>query len=265
MKLLIVFLLFAIQASAQTIHFPLKASDNKKYIVDQENKPVFLNGCASWRLGYAVTYAAAKKYLTDRKAKGYNTLIVEISPDMPGANKGNVPNVYGDSIFHNADVSLPNEKFFSHTDSILKLCADMNFAVLLSPLYLGCCKDGWVEIIQQQPNTVQKCYDYGKWVATRYNHLSNIIWMSGGDEYATAAINKEGTSGVLYMPTYRTVSVNMARFRAAVTVKWLDPSSGKYTTLPTKYPNKGVVYLTPPSKMNSKGFDDWVLVVNCIL
>ncbi len=46
---------------------------------------------------------------------------------------------------------------FLHVDSILATVHDLNFAVLLAPLYLGCCHDGWIEILEKEPNTVEKC------------------------------------------------------------------------------------------------------------
>lgn len=422
----------------QQLAFPLKASENRKYIVDANNKPVFLKGCATWRIGYNVSIKEVRHFLEDRKAKDYNTLLVQISPDYNGG--GNVPNVYGERIFHNANVSKPNEKFFSHVDSVLQVCSDMNFAVILFPLYLGCCRDGWLEILQQQPNNVQKVYNYAKWVTNRYKKFPNLIWASGGDhhetpesiafakgvsevdnthlhlyhtgpgststerlldaewltlsatytyfpamdhnfsgyphvytqlyeesirnrripfimfesayeyergettqilrrqaywsllggasghifgnrdlwrmnenwanamntpgnesmiifhsflknipwnqlqpdwmhsvfpsgrgtfnptkypggeDYATAAFTAEGTLGIIYLPTYRTVSVNLERFKGPVQVEWFDPSTGTYSAS-RRFKNSGVAYLDPPSKLNGKGFEDWVLVV----
>lgn len=185
MKKILIPLLLLAQVHAQNIAFPLKASADKHYLTDQNNTPVFLTGCAAWRLGYNVTVDEARDFLTDRKAKGFNALIVEISPDNGTGNGGDAPDVNNEHCFINNDVGRPNGKFFAHADSILQLCNDMQFAVVLFPLYMGCCHDGWLEILQQSPNTPQKCYDYGCWVAARYKHLPNIIWGSGGDHNET--------------------------------------------------------------------------------
>ena len=438
MKLILCFLFLSLtNCYAQQLAFPLKASENKKYIVDANNKPVFLKGCATWRIGYNVSIKEVRQFLADRKMKDYNTLLVQISPDYDGG--GNVPNVYGERLFHGADVSKPNEKFFLHVDSVLQVCNEMNFAVILFPLYLGCCHDGWLEILQQKPNDIQKIYNYGKWVANRYRKFPNLIWASGGDrhetpeslsfakgvaetdnthlhlyhtragststerlpdekwltlsatytyfpardqnftgphvytqlyeegvrnhtiphimfestyeyergettqmlrrqaywsvlggssghlfgnrdlwrmnknwpnavntpgnesmvifhsfvnsipwyqlqpdwmhtlfpsgrgtfnsgkypggeDYATGAFTPDGALGIIYLPTYRTVSVNLARFKGPVKAQWFDPSNGTYSSS-TTFKNSGVAYLDPPSKLNGKGFDDWVLIV----
>ena len=433
-------LLIAIaEVSAQAVVFPLKASENKRYIVDSRNNPVFLKGSATWRIGYNVSLKEVKQFLEDGKSKGYNAIIVEISPDFEGG--GNVPNVYGERIFVDKDVSKPNEKFFSHVDSVLQISSEMNFSVVLFPLYLGCCKDGWLEILQEKQNDLAKIQGYGKWVALRYKKFQNIIWASGGDhnetpealafakgiaeadqshlhmyhtwpantsaerlpdaswltlsatytyfpamedkfnrnyhvyaqlyhegirnrtmpyfmfesayeyergettqflrrqaywsllggatghffgnrdiwrmnkewrsalntpggqsmqifhafinsipwhtmqpdwmhsffpsgrgnfnagtgpggeDYATGAFASDGTLGVLYLPTYRTVSVNLNRFNGPVAARWFDPTTGLYVDVKKEMKNTGVVYLEPPAKLNGGGFDDWVLMV----
>lgn len=436
-KLLFSCLLFSV-ANGQPLSFPLKASADKHYIVDQQEHPVFLAGCASWRLGYNVRYNEVRQFLQERKSKGFNSLIIEITPDNGSGNRGNTPNIYGEYCFVDKDISKPNEKFFAHADSVLQLCSDMNFAVMLFPLYLGCCNDGWLEILREQPNSVQKCNEYGRWVANRYKHFTNIIWASGGDhnetpesiafaegvaaidtthlhtyhtnpaftsterlpdakwltlsciytyfpdmnideyhvygqiyhekernkrmpyimsesayeyernentqvirrqaywallsgagghffgnrdlwmmndkwkdalntpgnmsmqvfhsfvqnirwydlqpdwqhlvfisgrgtfnggtqpggeDYATAAISKDGLTGIIYMPTVRKIAVNMERFNSYMRASWFDPSDGRYREAGAGLANKGIQYFTPPLARNNQGFEDWVLVL----
>ena len=145
MKWTLLLLLLFTEANAQKISFPLKASSNKRYLTDERGKPVFLNGCASWRLSYAVPYSEAKLFLERIKTMGFNALIIEITPDNGNNNGGNAPNIHGDYCFINKDISQPNAAFFAHADSVLRLCNEMNFVVVLFPLYLGCCRDGWLE------------------------------------------------------------------------------------------------------------------------
>ena len=89
----------------------------------------------------------------------------------------------------------------------------------------------------------------------------NSTQYPGGEDYATAAITSDRKMALLYMPTYRTVCVNLRRFSGEVIARWFDPSSGKYLDDKKTYPNDGVAYLTPPVRNNEKGFDDWVLIV----
>ncbi len=169
---------------AQQINFPVKTSANKKHLVDQNNKPLFLKGCATWRLGYAVTLDQAKTFLKDRRRNGFNSVMIQIIPGIDKLKDINTGIANRPNAFFENDLSRPNETFFKHFDSVLNLCNEMNMAVFFAPLYLGCCQDGWLEIIQQYKDGEQKCREYGRWIANRYKQLPNLIWVSGGDHNA---------------------------------------------------------------------------------
>jgi len=183
MKYFFLLLLFAAPFTihAQTISFPLQASADKKYLIDQSGNPVFLNGCASWHLPFTLNYADAKKFLLNRKSRNFNTIMIHIVPYSKQLITGTEKTPVGIPAFTDEDISKPNEAFFTHLDSLLELCNQLNMAVMIAPLYLGCCQDGWLEIIQQYKNSEEKCRQYGVWFAKRYKHLPNLIWLSGGD------------------------------------------------------------------------------------
>jgi len=172
---------FSALTSFSQFKFPLKASEDKKYLVEQNGKPFFLNGCSLWRMPYAITYEEVKFLLEDRKKNNFNAIEIMISPDVKPyqINPDTMP--IGHNAFFDNDVNKPNEEYFRHVDSVLELCNQMNIVVVLAPLYLGCCKDGWLEIIQQYKDGESKCREYGKWFANRYKHLPNLIWLNGGD------------------------------------------------------------------------------------
>ena len=121
-KLSLFCLLLYVQSGGQSISFPLKASTNKKFLIDQNSRPVFLKGCASWRLGYNVMYDDAKKFLADRKAKGFNSLIIEISPDN-GANNRAMPPIFMANIVLSIKISVNQTKSFLHMQIVCFNCA----------------------------------------------------------------------------------------------------------------------------------------------
>jgi hypothetical protein len=80
------------------------------------------------------------------------------------------------------------------------------------------------------------------------------------DTYLTAGITPDGTLGVVYMPTARSISVNMALFSGPVTVQWFDPSDNVYTpVLGSPFANSGSQVFTPIGP-DSDGNGDWVLL-----
>src|SRR5271165_2126876 len=80
------------------------------------------------------------------------------------------------------------------------------------------------------------------------------------DTYVAASITADGTLAVVYMPTSRTISVNMGRFVGSTIIKWYDPSNGTYIAVAgSPFANTGNEQFTPPGT-TSDGQGDWVLV-----
>lgn len=58
--------------------FPLKVSADQRYLVDLNKNPFLLIGDSPWSLIVEPTPAQAERYLDDRKAKGFNALLVNL-------------------------------------------------------------------------------------------------------------------------------------------------------------------------------------------
>jgi hypothetical protein len=78
-------------------------------------------------------------------------------------------------------------------------------------------------------------------------------------DYCTAAKTPDGTVAVAYLPTSRTITVNMAGLKVRAHAKWFDPTTGAYTSVPGgPFANSGTREFTPPVK---NGDVDWVLLL----
>jgi hypothetical protein len=81
------------------------------------------------------------------------------------------------------------------------------------------------------------------------------------NDYATAAYTPDGRLVMAYMPTLRTVTVDMSQLTGSVTARWYDPSSGSYVQIPgSPFTNSGTLTFMPPGN-NIGGGSDWVLVL----
>jgi hypothetical protein len=80
------------------------------------------------------------------------------------------------------------------------------------------------------------------------------------NNYVSAAIDPDGTTGVAYLPQASTITVDMAEMSGTVTARWYDPTTGQYTTIGT-FPNSGTQQFTSPGPHPSDGYDDWVLLL----
>ena len=81
-------------------------------------------------------------------------------------------------------------------------------------------------------------------------------------DYCTASKIPGGSYVIAYVPTERTITVNMARLKAPSHARWFDPTNGAYTNIaggPIR--NIGTRRFTPPGK-NHEGADDWVLLLD---
>ena len=165
--------------------YPLKLGTDGRHLVDQNNIPFLMQGDAPWSLIAGLSDADVQTYLADRKAKGFNAVLVNLiehkfSPHPPA-------DYYGDQPFLKAgDFSTPNEAYFAHVDTVINQAAANGMVVLLIPAYLGnnCGDEGWCAEIKHTSTAVMQ--GFGEYLGNRYKNFPNIIWVEGGDTSAAA-------------------------------------------------------------------------------
>jgi hypothetical protein len=81
------------------------------------------------------------------------------------------------------------------------------------------------------------------------------------NDYAVAARTPDGRLVIVYMPTLRTITVDMGKLAAPAVARWYDPSNGSYLSIAgSPFPNTGTRNFTPPGS-NHDGDGGWVLVL----
>lgn len=112
----------------------------------------------------------------------------------------------------------------------------------------------WYNLVPDTNHTVVTA-GYGTYTGSGYVADNN---------YLTAASTPDGTLAIAYMPTVRTITVSLAKFSAAVTAQWYDPSSGGYLPIAgSPFSNTGTQNFTPPGN-NMDGDGGWVLVLEAV-
>ena len=170
------------------VRYPLTISPDRRRLLDADGRPFLIQGDAAWSLVANPGYAEAVRYLDDRRAKGFNTIIVNLvehifSRNPPRDSAGREP------FSRPGDMSTPNDSYFDAAERVLEACAARGFAVILAPAYVGFRRereggvsphlDGWHdEIIATGP---EGCRRYGEYLGRRFARFSNIIWCIGGD------------------------------------------------------------------------------------
>lgn len=111
----------------------------------------------------------------------------------------------------------------------------------------------WWELVPDQSHAV---------VTDGLGSYGNLQTPVSDSDFCTAARTSDGSFVVAYMPTARTITVNMSSLRAPVIAKWFDPTNGTYATIPGgPFANVGTQQFAPP-KENSRGAGDWVLLLD---
>ncbi len=167
--------------------YPLKASDNGRYLLTADNKFYYYIADAGWFAPARMNQADIVTYLNDRKSKGFNTIQVSV---LMFPNLGTLPNVYGASPFiNNLDISQPREvgartsnanssdyDYWDHIDYIIDQAANRDMQINLIPSWYGWAGWDWRGYVSNSNATA-----YGTFLGKRFGDKPNIMWTLGGD------------------------------------------------------------------------------------
>ena len=181
-RLLVGCLLLAEVSVAQNVKpsQTFRISESHRYLTRTDNSPFLLQGDAGWSLIANLTNEDAENYLQNRRAKGFNAVLVNLIEHKFAKNAPG--NIYGEAPFPNmSDWSVQNEKYFAHADWVIRKAAENGIVVLLAPIYLGYpgTDEGFMDEVMA--NGPEKLLRYGQFLGQRYRDFDNIIWVMGGD------------------------------------------------------------------------------------
>jgi hypothetical protein len=168
--------------------FPLRVSPDRRRLLDPEGVPFLMQGDAAWSLIANTSLSGTIRYLDERRALGFNTIMVSVmeylfSADPPRDLAGNEP------FLTPTDFTTPNPAYMDHVERVLELTAERGFLVLLAPAYLGYPdphfpgydgrSEGWYEEVLR--NGVDGMRTWGDYLGRRFGTFDNVMWMLGGD------------------------------------------------------------------------------------
>ena len=158
----------------------LQISENKRFLLTETGEPFFWTGDTGWLLFTKLNREESDKYLEDRRQKGFNVIQV-----MVLHNVKNAVNFYGDSALINCRIdqvfTTPGHSFddpeqydyWDHVDYIINLAQSKGLYMALVPVWGSNVKSGKISVAEAEK--------YASWLAERYKHQSNVIWLNGGD------------------------------------------------------------------------------------
>ncbi|HEV3004299.1 MAG TPA: DUF4038 domain-containing protein, partial [Pirellulales bacterium] len=117
--------LFPLFGPAADAIYPVKVSENRRYFVDQEGKPVFWLGTTQWQVFRDNTVEEASTIFSNVKSKGF----AFVQAMLLGPGDGTRSNVHGESPWSAVDPLTPNEAYFKHVDGVVQSARDENVVI----------------------------------------------------------------------------------------------------------------------------------------
>ena len=235
--------LFVAAQAAAGPAYPLKQSASGRYLVDQMNVPFMIVGDSPQALVVNISEADAALFFTNRNARGFNTMWINLLCTTYTGGRTNGSTIDGMLPFTNKipstsfyDLTTPNEAYFAHMDRILTLAAQQGLQVMLDSIETG----GWLTTMLA--NGTVKCRAYGQYLGNRYKNFPNIIWFSGNDfqSWQTAnndAVAKAVALGIVDMDTnhIHTIELNYQVSSSLDDTNWapIVGLNAAYTYFPT--------------------------------
>ncbi len=208
--------------------FPRAVSADRRRLVDQLGSNFMVAGDSGWELCVQLSRGDADQYLADRAAKGFNTILVQLTEI--GAFTDNGPaNFYGDLPFTGAAyASSLNNAYWLHVDYVIDKAASLGITLFAAPCYVGASpSEGWINTITAVTNAQMQ--QVGVELGTRYRNRPNLVWVGGGDDGMNATTRPRwdafftgvASTGDNHLRTYHG-GVGAAGNATANTATWFD-------------------------------------------
>ena len=82
-----------------------------------------------------------------------------------------------------------------------------------------------------------------------YGTFGTVDTRVSESDYATAAVTPAGNLAMVYMPTMRAITVNLAALKGSLRARWFDPTNGTYQDISgSPFASSGNHEFTPPGK-----------------
>jgi hypothetical protein len=104
-----------------------------------------------------------------------------------------------------------------------------------------------------------------KWYELKpdFDHKILIDGYEEDSEMAVAAATADGSFAAVYMPSARTIQLDLTGLQHDAKIEWLDPTTGETHPVRKSFHGKrGPVSFSPPGAKHAGGDSDWVLVLD---
>ena len=218
--------------------FPIKASANHRYLVDQNEVPFVLIGDSPQSMFANISAEDARRYIADRASHGITALWCDLLVDTYVGGRSNGSTYDGILPFTEMlpsgyyDLTTPNPEYFVRVDQMISIAASYNMVILLDSFETA----GWMATYEANGNV--NANRWGQYVGNRYKNFSNVIWITGNDFQTW---NISNTDNVLAQNVMQGVASAAPNYLQTTELNYYisgsldDPLLVPYTTLAAAY------------------------------
>lgn len=152
----------------------LRVSEDRRHLVTTDGTPFFLLGDTAWELFHRLTREETDRYLSNRAAKGFNTILAVALAEY----EFDRPNAGGELPLEENDPSRPRDAYFQHVDWVVDRAESLGLYTAMLPTW----GDKWNKKWGRGPEifTPENAAVFGEWLGKRYRDKP-VIWILGGD------------------------------------------------------------------------------------
>lgn len=174
----------------------LRVSADRRHIEQADGGRFYFLGDTAWELFHKLNREEAAWYLRIRAEQGYNMIQAVVLAELDGLGTANA---YGRFPLKKTDGGFDLTKpdtdgeysYFDHVEYIVSLAEELGLYIGMLPTW----GDKWNRIWGIGPEifTPENARIYGEWLAKRFAHHVNLLWILGGDR----PVSTEGHRAVL--------------------------------------------------------------------
>lgn len=179
--------------------YPLKASENGRFLRQQDGTPFYMVGDSPQSLFVNVSLTDAETYISTRAKQGFNAMWVNIlcADYTFGRTDGKTFDLIapfstgtGPSSY---DLATQNSTYWARMDSMMALLNKYGILAVIDPIETG----SWIPCLTF--NGLTKAQTYGAWIGARYASYPNLLWLSGNDfqTWSTSSTNNNLVAAVM--------------------------------------------------------------------
>jgi hypothetical protein len=155
----------------------LRVSADGHHLVTELGDCFFWLADTAWELFHRLNRAEVQHYFATRQRQRFTLIQAVALAEFDGLTE---PNRYGELPLLDRDPTQPNSAYFATVDDYITLAGEHGLYVGLLPTWGDKVAKGlWMS--ENVIFTPENAAVYGRWLGQRYRHVSNIVWILGGD------------------------------------------------------------------------------------